>query len=121
MSRPKNARAVGDRPGGARVATGVRARPRDAYGDSVATEFYKFGNRYKLNSTGLNTAGLVRFDPQYLPTATDIERLKAAAPQAVLIAAPAPTAACGQHGPRTQGAGPEEHTPSAGLAYCRRR
>lgn len=62
--------------------------PRDAYGDSVATEFYKFGNRYKLNTTGL-----VRFDPQYLPTISDIARLKSAAPQAVLIAAAAPTAA----------------------------
>lgn len=65
---------------------------RDAYGDSIAKAFHDYGSVYNID-----TSNLVRFDPQFLPNATDISRLKYMSPQmepdAILIAAPAPIAA----------------------------
>lgn len=57
--------------------------PRDVYGDSVASNFYTFMQRYSLD-----TAGIIRYESGKLPTATDLAGLKAGV-DAVLIAASA--------------------------------
>ncbi|MBE2191487.1 MAG: penicillin-binding protein activator [Alphaproteobacteria bacterium] len=62
--------------------------PRDAYGNAVAASFYA-----QIQRRSLNNAGLVRYDGGQLPDAVQISDLKRLPLQAVLIAAPGPTAA----------------------------
>jgi len=57
--------------------------PRDVYGDSVASTFSMFMQRYSLD-----TAGIIRYETGQLPTAADLSTLKAGV-DAVLIAASA--------------------------------
>lgn len=57
--------------------------PRDVYGDSVASTFSMFMQRYSLD-----TAGIIRYEAGQLPTAADLSTLKAGV-DAVLIAASA--------------------------------
>lgn len=57
--------------------------PRDLYGDSVATTYSMFTQRYALDN-----AGIVRYEAGSLPSATDLASLKAGV-DAVLIAASA--------------------------------
>jgi branched-chain amino acid transport system substrate-binding protein len=57
--------------------------PRDVYGDSVATTYSIFKQRFALDG-----AGLIRYAANALPTAADLSQLKSGV-DAVLIAAPA--------------------------------
>lgn len=57
--------------------------PRDVYGDSVASTFSMFMQRYSLD-----TAGIIRYEAGQLPTAANLSTLKAGV-DAVLIAASA--------------------------------
>jgi branched-chain amino acid transport system substrate-binding protein len=57
--------------------------PRDVYGDSVATTFSMFMQRYALDN-----AGIIRYDAGQLPTAADLAGLKQGV-DAVLIASSA--------------------------------
>ncbi len=57
--------------------------PRDVYGDSVASTYYMFMQRYALDS-----AGIIRYDAGKLPAQADLSGLKAGV-DAVLIAASA--------------------------------
>jgi ABC-type branched-subunit amino acid transport system substrate-binding protein len=57
--------------------------PRDVYGDSVASTFSMFMQRYSLD-----TAGIIRYEYGNLPTATELTTLKAGV-DSILIAASA--------------------------------
>lgn len=57
--------------------------PRDVYGDSVASTFYMFMQRFALDN-----AGIVRYETGKLPTAAELAQLKSGV-DAVLIAASA--------------------------------